>query len=270
MSDIVEIVGAAKDQCDSHHREVQSMEDFIAKAETLLQEEAPEFVDKFKEIAGLMTQSLGCDKTIAGAEERLMEDFNDIKARFEVLFRTTDETGDAKQKLREARHRISKLRQDLEQDEAKGGRRKFKIEADIQAALAMKRQEIENCDKMFHELMSTRDRYNRFKVRRLRNAYANLGRKISESSMEQQEILGKLQKCISEAREGVDLMLDGQTLPETQYDEPAPTQQPEQPVYDPPYAESPFQQQPTAYDYQQPYETPAYNYTGTYGQTPFD
>ena len=293
MSDIVDIVASARDQCESHHREAESMKDFLAKMEALIAEEAPEFLEKFKEIAGIMTQSIQCDDRIASAEERLMEDYNDIKARFEVLFRTTEDTGESKIKLREARYLITKLRQDLETDRAKGGKKQYKIEAEIRAAIDSKKTAIEDLEKMYVELTSTRDRYNRFKVRRLRNAYGNLGREVAAASNEQQEILGRLRKCIGEAREGVELMLNGQTLPVTTYDAATPQEAvppPAQSMYDRPYEPSPFEQpgygQPGYVQpgygqpqyaapgypqpgYAQPYEPPAYNYGG-YGATPFD
>ncbi|OHT04813.1 hypothetical protein TRFO_27679 [Tritrichomonas foetus] len=174
------------------------------------------------EIQTLYLNVLNKEKELADAEERTAEDINDIAARFEVIFRLSEETSVAKKKVKDAKARIEKLRKDLELDSLKGGTKKYKIEADINKAIDAKKQAIEAAEEKLQEFIAAKEKYTTFKVSRLQHAYNQLGKVITSSMREQSEEAEKLSQAISEAQENIDHLLETE----------APASEPAEPVAD--------------------------------------
>ncbi|EAY07224.1 hypothetical protein TVAG_050400 [Trichomonas vaginalis G3] len=82
--------------------------------------------------------------------------------------------------VKKASAHIKKLRDDLEVDRQKGGTKQAKLENDIRNAIEAKKKTIDEADKKLQEFIAVKEKYNDFKVRRLKHAYASLGSAIAE------------------------------------------------------------------------------------------
>ena len=144
LQDISEVCSASLEQVGYHRKQMEQFSTFVQRLRVLVENEAPDFVGKYDEISEQITEAQNSEMRLVDAEERLAEDLNDVGARFEVIFRISSEVGEARTKLREARAKITKLRQALEDDNAKGGQKKYKIEAEIKAAIGAKQIALEH------------------------------------------------------------------------------------------------------------------------------
>jgi hypothetical protein len=221
LADLNELVDKLRDQDLWHRKEISSLEKFMTRLTTIIEKEAPEFLGKMTELCDTFRGAFGHERDILAAEQRLMEDLNDIAARFDVVYRTSMETADTRMVVKDCRAKIADLRKALEEDQAKGGLKRFKFETEIKEAVEQKREAIRVAEAKLIEFISVKQNYNTFKVRRFRNGFGSLGRAMAAGFRGEVDALNDLAHKISEAREGIDILLDGGTLTST----PAPVKE---------------------------------------------
>lgn len=243
LTDIAGMINYETKGVKAHKKEIAATNTFLAKLRALIEKEVPEFVEQFDQMIQPMNEAIQCEEAIAAAEERKMDDINDVSERFKVLYRISTELGDARGKLTATTEKLEKLRKALDADQLKGGQKKHKIEADINATIEAKRTAMENVEQKLQEVIAQREKYAAFKVRRLRNGYSTYGNVIAEQAQKESEALGAFITAIGEARDQVEAILDGQAPARKQEDEaasPAKGDDEYKPPQDAGYGDAPF------------------------------
>jgi hypothetical protein len=212
VGDVTETVRFIQEEAKEHRRQIESFERFFDLLTRLVDRHAHEFVPTMQTLGRHFADGLAHEKTLVDAEERLADDINDVAARYEVFCRVTDESVETRKKVKESRARISNLRTALAADEAKGGAKRIKIEADIRAAVEAKRAAVEAAEAKLEELISVRQSYNRFKVRRLKHGYQNLGRVMITAVQGIADAFAELRREIDDVRGRIDAVLDSGDL----------------------------------------------------------
>ena len=215
--DISAVVDHSRQRVKFHRAAVASEDKFIEQLADIIAKEAPEFKEKFNEIRQSFTKVTDLEKAIVSAEERSAEDINDLQARYEVIFRISEEHNLAKRKLNDTRQKIEKLRRDLDMDEMKGGTRKYRIEGDINRAIDAKKQAIDAAEEKVLELIDAKEKYSTFKINRLQHAFQHLGKEVSDKMNELSNAAHDLQNLLNDTLENVDNILveSGQPTDET-------------------------------------------------------
>jgi hypothetical protein len=208
LADLSETVKLYRREAEVHRKQIVSLERFFDGLTQLLRKQAPEFLPTMATLGQSFQAGLAHEKLLVDAESRLAEDVNDVAARYEIVFRVTDESIDARKKVKDSRAKVESLRAALAADEAKGGLKKVKIEADIRAAIEAKRAAIEAAEAKLDELMRIRRLYNAFKIRRMRHGYQNLGQVIVNATAGILAAFGELRQAVTTARDGIDSILD--------------------------------------------------------------
>lgn len=213
LKDIQTVIEHSRKEVEHHRDEIKYQTHFMSALVAMIEKEAPEFREKMAEIQGIYLAILQKETDLVNAEDRAAEDINDIAARFEVIYRISEEASAAQKKVKDCRSKIEKLRKDLELDELKGGAKKYKIEADINKAIEAKKKAIDDAEEKLLEFIAAKEKYTEFKVNRLIHAYSNLGDVISSAMKEQSEEAEKLNTAISEAQENIDHLLETEPAP---------------------------------------------------------
>jgi hypothetical protein len=204
VGDVTETVRFIQEEAKEHRRQIESFERFFDLLTRLVDKHAPEFVPTMQTLGQHFSAGLAHEKTLVDAEERLADDIGDVAARYEVFCRVTDESIETRKKVQESRIRISNLRTALAADEAKGGLKRIKIEADVRAAIEAKRAAVEAAEAKLEELINVRQSYNRFKVRRLKHGYQNLGQVMTCAVRGIAESFKQLTREIGDVRGRID------------------------------------------------------------------
>ena len=213
LKEINLVVDESRGTVRNHRLEVAEEEKFINALVKLIDKEAPEFREKMGEIKSAFLEILKSEKAYIDAEERCAEDINDISARYDVIYRLGEESKAAQRKITDAKTKIEKLRKDLELDALKGGQKKFKIEADINRAIELKKQALAAAEDKLLEYIAAKEKYTTFKVNRLTHAYTQFGEALTASMRQQAEDVEKFSQIISEAQENIDHLLETETAP---------------------------------------------------------
>ncbi|OHT03410.1 hypothetical protein TRFO_06622 [Tritrichomonas foetus] len=215
LKDINTVVEHSRNKVKFHRAGIQAQESFIEKLKELINKEAPEFNEKFAEIQEHFGRILAKEKALVNAEERCAEDLNDISARFDVVFRLSEESAACKRKVKDCRTKIEKLRKDLELDELKGGAKKYKIEGDINRAIEAKKAAIDAAENKLLEFIDVKERYAIFKVGRLQHAYQAYGKAIASTMAELSTESESFTNLLNETQENIDNILESGPSGET-------------------------------------------------------
>lgn len=216
LADLLDIVDRSRESVETHAKEVDNMKNFIKTCKVLVKNETPEFESKFENISQIFEEIMDLNAKLVAAEARTAEDLNDVAARFDVVFRVSEETMEKTQAVKTWSAKIKKLHEDLEADKAKGGAKTAKIEADIKQAIENKKKAIEEADAKLVEFIHVKEKYNTFKVHRLQHAYQHMGKSISEIEKAKSEAFERLRNaCIisNEELEGLLAPLAEQPAP---------------------------------------------------------
>jgi hypothetical protein len=209
LADLTELIDKSESGAANHEKQLAAMEQFYSMLTRVVRKQAPEFLDTMMHLGEPFLNVIAHERTLSAAEARLAEDLNDLSARYEVVTRVTEETHDARKKVKDCSQKIANLKASLAKDELKGGQNKIRIESEIRGAIEAKRRAVDAAEAKCEELIRCRQAYNTFKVRRLRHGYQNLGKALAESSRGIQAELAELTARIQRTREGVDAVLDG-------------------------------------------------------------
>jgi inhibitor of KinA sporulation pathway (predicted exonuclease) len=129
LADLTETVKLYRREAEVHRKQLVSFERFFEALTRLLRKQAPEFLPTMATLGQSFRAGLEHEKLLVEAESRLAEDVNDVAAQYEIVYRVTKESIDARKKVKDSRSKIASLRTALAADDAKGGQKKVKIES---------------------------------------------------------------------------------------------------------------------------------------------
>ncbi|KAH0786573.1 hypothetical protein GPJ56_009475 [Histomonas meleagridis] len=213
LSDLLGITENVHAQVKFYRQELEAKRKFVEHLTKIVEQEAPEFEQTMIEISNKLNSSLDNEEALVDAYERFAEDFNDVSARFEVIYRLSEETSSCKRHLKECRAKVEKARADLELDEQKGSPKKIKLQAELEKAIQQKRDALQALQDKMEEFIQVKVRYNKFKVRRLTHAYTYLGKVIRSSLTGVSSDLESVLSQSSDARSKIDYTIEGKEPP---------------------------------------------------------
>jgi chromosome segregation ATPase len=208
VSDINDIVSASRNEARLHCEQTSELTEFVADLQKLVHQEVPEFDSTLASLATLFTDTLSLESKFTDAEERLAEDLNDLSARFDVVFRLSEESDAAEAKVKAAREAIERARKAQADDLARGGGKQARLQFELEAAIKAKGEAIQVAIAKLSEHIDARKRYNRMKARRLNHGYTNLGEVLERDIKAQGDKCGDLATAIGRAREALDGILE--------------------------------------------------------------
>jgi hypothetical protein len=179
----------------------------------MVHSEVPEFDSTLANLATVFTETLTLESEFVNAEDRLAEDLNDIIARFDVVFRLSEENNAAQAKVKAAREAIERARRALDDDVARGGAKQARLQFELEAAIKAKGQAIQAAAAKLSEYIEAKKKFNRMKTRRLNHGYMNLGDVLEREIGERGRKAEELTAAIGEARNVLDDILAGKAGP---------------------------------------------------------
>lgn len=225
LLDINTIVSHSRDEAACYNSEIDSRRTFVACLRKIVAKEAPGFTSVMDEIAECLSGALDAEQDVVDAFARFAEDFNDIAARFQVVFRISEEARECKQRVRDIKAKIEKLRCDISADEQRGGAKHAKLSAELQKLIQQKKAAVEACIAKMEEFISAKQRFDEFKIRRLTHAYVNVGSVMKESYGKQLQSMKSVAQLVDTARGRLDAVLNGEELPVAEDNADAPVEE---------------------------------------------
>lgn len=211
LPEIEQIVHAARSSVAEHRNLIESIIKFSDSLIVLAQNECPEFSEKAKQIAALLHGVMDQEKLISKAEERLAEDLNDISVRYDLLFKVGSEIQSKRSLLVSTKRKIQELHQSIEYSKVSGASAKaLKYKGDLAGAKQKKEEVTKQLELLLAKFIDLRQRYNRFKVRRLEHGYNSLGETVAKALEVEKHLLGQLQRDCIQARDNLDDFFEDQ------------------------------------------------------------
>lgn len=211
LPEIEKIVHAAHSSVAEHRKMADAMIKFSDTIVVLAQNECPEFSEKAKQIAALLHGAMDQENIIANAEERLAEDLNDISVRYDLLFKIGSEIQSKRSQLSATKVKISDLVRSIESSKASGTSAKtLKYQGDLAGAKQKKVELTKQLESLLERFIDLKQKYARFKVRRLEHGYNNLGETCAKALEIEKHLLGQLQRDCIQARDNLDDFFEDQ------------------------------------------------------------
>ena len=196
----------SRDEIKQYRTEISYYRKFVNAILVLVDNESPEFNSYIKEIFAKFSNSLDCEERLVDGYERMTEDFNDVAERFCVVYRCSVASSEAKSKVKEYKSKVDKLKGELDNDDVK---KKDKIKAELEKAIQCKKDAIKNAEERIQDLIDEKDKYNKFKVKRLKHAYTYMGDVMSETMKNAKDEITEMEKLCIKLKENVDQILNG-------------------------------------------------------------
>ncbi|KAH0790515.1 hypothetical protein GPJ56_005594 [Histomonas meleagridis] len=178
LANINSVVENAKNEVKHYRREVKHLRKFMDNLTIIVEHECPEFTPKMTQISGKFYNSLACEERFINAYERLSEDFNDIAERFNVLYRASMASIDAKNHYKQRSAKYEKQKEEVRILAEKGSSKRIKAEAELAKNKEKKDASLAEAIKKEEELLVVQDRFTKFKCRRLKHAYTFLAKEM--------------------------------------------------------------------------------------------
>lgn len=207
LADLNSIVTMSREEIKQYRLEIDYFRKFAETVIQLVEHEAPEFNSHIKEIFERFCNSINYEEILVNGYERMTEDFNDVAERFNVIYRCSTACSDARAKVKDCRAKIEKLNNDLATVDPK---KKSKVEAELQKAIQNKKDAIENAKDKIQELIDEKEKYNNFKVKRLKHAYVHMGQILNETMTNSKNEITEMEKLCVKLKENVDQILNGE------------------------------------------------------------
>lgn len=219
LSDLSEMVDFSREACAKHQNEIDDMHRFVDNIILLVKSECPEFLDRFEALMAIMREALAQQQLLQKAELRLAEDLNDVAARFDIVYRISEETVSCKMKLKEVTERIEMLKKKLDEDELKGGFKKVSLQSQISLAIDEKKRTIATTEEKLLQFIDIKERYTAFKIRRMRHGYISYGEGLSNTMQEEIKIWERFNHECRKLYDSVDQIMDEKLKPQQEVEE---------------------------------------------------
>ena len=174
-------------------RMIQAM---IIGQTTVISGQISQFTSLINEIADVHSR-------LAAEELRNAEDFRDIFERYEVMYRANSEYGDAKSLFLAASKDLESARKKNEAEKTRPdyeAKRRVKLEAEIEKGKSAKAKYLELLKTKLSVFITSREKYNRFKVRRLCEGWTRYGHALKIESENESAIIDRIQECLAEMK----------------------------------------------------------------------
>ena len=138
-------------------------------------------------------------RRLADQEARNAEDFRDIIERYDVMYRANNEYHDAKDKYEAAEKALESARAKNEAEKSKPdyeAKRKVKNENEIEKLKSQKAKYLDLVKEKLSKFIEEREKYVRFKVRRLCEGWTRYGHALKVESDNESLTYDKIQDCL--------------------------------------------------------------------------
>jgi hypothetical protein len=130
LADLTRVIEFSTKQAQFHRDQLSQLNQFVSALGIIVDAELPEFSASSNDLSTRLNEALSLESDVTSAEEREMEDLNDIAARFDVVFRIQQECIDVRAKLQACRERIAKAQRALSHDAERGGAHRGELETE--------------------------------------------------------------------------------------------------------------------------------------------
>ena len=173
---------------------------FVNTLSSMVNKICPEYEVQMQAVRDVYSRISACNLKLARAEHRCSEDLRDISERFLVIERINNEYIQLKESYQTASNNlIAALADELaEKEQPNYDKIRAKIEASIVKAKADKNTANEFLKRKINELIEAKDKYNKFKARRLKSAWQTLAEGLDAFAQSEntlyEELKEKLEK----------------------------------------------------------------------------
>ncbi|KAH0789238.1 hypothetical protein GPJ56_006789 [Histomonas meleagridis] len=178
LANINSVVENARSEVKHYRREIKHYRKFMNNLELIVEHEVPEFSPRMKQITERFYSSINSEERFIDAYERMAEDFNDIAARFTVLYRASMASIEARNHYKERCTKYEKQKEEVRILSEKGSSKRIKAEAELAKDKEKKANVLAEAIKKDEELLVIQDRFSKFKSRRLKHAYTFLAKEM--------------------------------------------------------------------------------------------
>lgn len=163
----------------------------------------PDVSDKFNTIVELTNKIGEIEESLAKDEDRNAEDYRDVIERFNAVLRKNYKYIDAKQAYKTASMKLNEAKAKDVSEQAKPTyeQKRFKLQQVIEQAKEKKRQKLEELKDTLRDLIEHRDRYNKFKIRRLAEGFTRYGSAIKTVCDDAIPVLEELNDAVRDLRD---------------------------------------------------------------------
>lgn len=194
LGEIDAIVSSGKKAVGFHQEEVKNMHTFADKITEMIAAEAPEFVEKAKRISALITGVADQDAIVCEAEDRLIEDINDLSIRYDALAKMKQTVDSARSSYQSACKKVETCEAAIKADEEKGGAKKAKLEAELQKLNNAKSDAKSILCEHLEKYIDQKEKYAAFTARRLEHGFGNLGATVKATTEVAAHLLEQLHR----------------------------------------------------------------------------
>jgi hypothetical protein len=204
LPEIDKIVAASNNAVTAHREEIRQTRQISSSLLSLVAAEAPEFIEKAKQISALINGAMDQEEIVANAEDRLADDLNDISARYDAIFRVAQSVVQGRGAFEGTQRKVAELEKQLQDDRARGGARAAKLEGELGAAKEARKQAATVLEALLERFIDQRQRYIAFKVRCLHRGFENYGRIVADSLAVEGHLLEQLEREVSQTTANID------------------------------------------------------------------
>ncbi|KAH0787788.1 hypothetical protein GPJ56_008311 [Histomonas meleagridis] len=194
----------------------KSWSDFGSTACAMMASQIPELKHQFEEMRKLFNDVAEIHVRLAEGELRNAEDFRDVIERFAVAFRANEESYNYKEVYKMARRKYQSLLDKKKQLESKtGGEKELpKVNVQIEDQKHVVIKAINAYIKKVKFLREAKDKYNKFKIRRMKHGWVRYTESLKKATDEEiakfteiQDLLSSLKVIDPKAGEAAEAMV---------------------------------------------------------------
>jgi hypothetical protein len=173
-----------------------------AKFAPMLASQSTEVRPKVDTLCDLLQQLADAEDALGVSEIRAAEDFRDVIARYDVLFRRNEEYLQAKREFRLAKDALARAKaaDTAESTKASYEKSKYRLQAAVFQARDILKKTIEIFRGRTEALIDTRNRYTAFKIRRLAHGWTLYGNALRQNCEAELGILQQVKDVLAELR----------------------------------------------------------------------
>ena len=208
LPEIDKIVEAGRKAASAHMDEITNTRNFANALVRLIASQAPEYVEQAKHITALLNGIMDQEQQVHNAEERLIDDLNDLSARYDALQRLFQEINTVKGNIAGTKKKIADTRAAIKEDEARGGLKQAKLTTDLKSFEEGIRVQRTHLEGLLENFAQHRERYAQFKIRRLKNGWHTLGSAVKSCYEVEATLLEQLERETQQAQATLDNRLE--------------------------------------------------------------
>ena len=201
---------------------------FAERLNQLITSVVPSEADKFKTLAGFYIEAASVNEELAASENRTSEDIRDLLERFAVVTRTNDAYQKQTDVMQDKSHALidAMATEIAEQKKPTYEKVRYKIEEKVGSAKAAKNASVMELKESIRHLISEKEKYNKFKVRRLEHAWTTYADDHARLYAKEQEVMENIVQFLSNESLPTEVLSEAVQIAESA---PAPEEEPQAP-----------------------------------------